>query len=103
MIYIIFSVLVFVSVYIITIGDSLSYYFTIVEKNRKQSFIWGFLSWFFSAIILLFILKSDYPLLYILCGAISCGLGCFHSIFIIKNYKKILRKLRRRRKKCLSK
>jgi len=99
MIYILFSILVFISVYLITIGDSLSYYFTIVEKNRKQSFLWGFISWFISATIFLFILKSDYPLLYILCGAVSGALGNYHSIFVIKNYKKLIQKIFKKRRK----
>jgi hypothetical protein len=91
----ILSLVVFMSVYVITIGDSLSSYFTIVKKDRWQSVLWGFISWILSAIVFLFILKSENPVIYILCGAIGGAVGNLSSIKVIRSYRSLLKKIKK--------
>jgi len=92
---ILFSLAVFVSVYVITVGDSLSSYFTIVKKDRLQSVVWGFISWVLTAVVFLFVLKTDNPVIYILCGALGGAFGNLMSIDMIKSYRKIMKTIKR--------
>lgn len=97
-------VIVFLAVYVITVGDALSYYFTIVKKDRIQSILWGFISWVLTAVVFLFILKTEDPVVYIVFGALGGAFGNLMSIQVIKSYRRMIKTVvkffrRRRRKK----
>lgn len=92
---ILYIIVVFISVVIISVVDALSYHFTIVKKHSTQAIIWGAISWFCSCIILLYILRSDYPVLYIFIGSLSSAIGNLYSIKIINKYKKIIKNVKR--------